>query len=244
MAVTRIGNRKIDEIRKTEIITNFLRHPLGSVLIKVGNTRVICSASVEERVPHWMRKQNVKGGWLTAEYGMLPSSTNERFRREATGGKQGGRTVEIQRLIGRALRAAVDLKKLDGITISLDCDVIDADGGTRCASITGACVALQLAVEKLLKQGKLKSSPIIQSLAAVSVGIKDGTPILDLNYEEDSTAEVDMNIIMTESGEFVEIQGTAEGNTFSESQLHDMLKLGRKGTEELFKIQKSILNQN
>ena len=216
-------------------------HPAGSVLIEIGKTRVICAASVRNSVPRWMREQNVTGGWLTAEYQMLPSSTTERNAREASLGKPSGRTQEIQRLIGRSLRSVIDLKKIGARTIQLDCDVIDADGGTRCASITGASVALNMALRKLFKEGAISSWPMSQHVAAVSAGIVDGEMLLDLSYSEDSSADVDMNVVVTESGELVEIQGTAEGRTFSQQQMHDMLKLTVDGAAELNKQQKKSI---
>ncbi|MDR1452987.1 MAG: ribonuclease PH, partial [Candidatus Margulisbacteria bacterium] len=207
----RPDKRKNNEIRKAEITPNFTKNAAGSALITMGETKVICTASVEEKVPPFLRGQGQ--GWLTAEYGMLPGATNERVARDRY--KVGGRTMEIQRLIGRALRAAIDLKKLGEITITLDCDVIQADGGTRTASISGAFVALRLAVNKLLAGGKILIDPIVDSVAAVSAGIVDGEPRLDLMYLEDSAAEVDLNVIMTGSGQLVEVQGTGEHGTFT-----------------------------
>ena len=195
--------------------------------------------TLEAGVPPWMRAQKVPGGWLTCEYGMLPSSTHNRMQREAARGRQSGRTLEIQRLIGRSLRAAVDLKKLGPNTIYIDCDVINADGGTRCASISGASLALNMAMKKLAK--KLKCNPVKENIAAVSVGMVNGEAVLDLNYHEDSTAEVDMNIVMTESGKFIEVQGTAEGQAFSYEEMQQMLDLGRKGCEKIFELQKKVL---
>ncbi len=206
--------------------------------IEIGGTKVLCMASIEEKVPHWMR--NTKKGWVTAEYAMLPRSTHTRIRRERPNAS--GRTMEIQRLIGRSLRAVVDMKKLGERQIFLDCDVLQADGGTRCASITGAYVALNLACKKLVSTGKLKGSPIISDVAAISVGIIEGTPLLDLKYEEDSNADVDMNIVCTGTGKFIEIQGTAEQAPFDREQMNEMLKLGEKGVKELFEIQRKILN--
>ena len=234
----REDGRKNDELRKIKIFADYLKHPTGSVLIEFGSTRVICCATIADEVPGWMRAQNVKGGWITSEYQLLPTSTGERVKRERKG--VSGRTQEIQRLIGRSLRAACDLEKIPGKTIYIDCDVIDADGGTRCASISGSMVALNIAVKKLLSTGKLKENPIKTNIAAISVGILKDTPILDLCYLEDSKAEVDMNIIMTEEGEFVEVQGTAEGKTFSREQMDAMLNLAIKGNNEIFKMQKSI----
>ena len=233
----RVDGRAAGQLRKVEIIPNFLRNPTGSALIEFGMTRVICSAMIAEEVPPWMRAQKVPGGWLTAEYQLLPSSTPERTRRERDKGT-GGRTHEIQRLIGRSLRACCDLKKLGERTIYIDCDVIDADGGTRCASITGGMVALRLAVSKLLYDGSLKEDPIHCDVAAVSAGLLAGVPFLDLCYEEDVAADVDMNVVMTNKGEFVEVQGTAEGNPFDRSKMDAMLDMAVAGINELFKLQK------
>jgi len=216
---------------------NFTKHAAGSVLVSFGDTRVICTASVEERVPPWLRGQNT--GWLTAEYGMLPGSTGSRNGREAARGKQGGRTVEIQRLIGRSLRAVVDMNALGSRTVTVDCDVIQADGGTRTASITGGYIALVDAMDTLVKAGKLKSNPIHGQIAAVSVGIYDGTPVLDLDYAEDSQAETDMNVVMNEAGGFVEIQGTAEGHAFARSELDALLGHAEKGVGELIALQRA-----
>lgn len=237
----RLDNRKNDELREVEIIPNFQRHPAGSVLVRFGNTRVICAVSVEEGVPRWMKEQGVGGGWITGEYQMLPSATATRTEREVMRGKLSGRSAEIQRLVGRSLRAAVDLSKLPGLTFHVDCDVIDADGGTRCASITGASVALQLAAKKLLAEGKLTEWPLLSPIAAVSVGIVEGEPMLDLAYTEDSAAEVDMNVVMTAEGRFVELQGTGEEATFSEEDLGKLLGLARKGLTEIFRIQEAVL---
>jgi ribonuclease PH len=234
----RIDGRKFDELRKIKFTKDYLAHPLASALIEVGGTKVVCAVSIENRVPPWMRQQNVPGGWLTCEYGMLPASTHSRMRREASGGKQGGRTVEIQRLIGRSLRGVVDLQKIGQNTINIDCDVIDADGGTRCAGITGAATALHLA----MKKAEFKHNPVIELIAAISVGIIEGQPVLDLCYEEDCGAEVDMNIVMTESGKFVEIQGTAEENPFSRDQFNEMMNLAEKGLKEIFELQRSVIN--
>ena len=209
------------------------------MLVEFGNTRVLCNASVEERVPGFLRGKGQ--GWVTAEYGMLPRSTSERMGREAARGRQGGRTMEIQRLIGRSLRAVVDMRKLGERTITIDCDVIQADGGTRTASITGGFVALAQAVQKLLSDGLIKQNPLTGSVASVSVGIYKGTPILDLDYAEDSNAETDMNVVMTDSGLFIEVQGTAEGHPFSEDEMQQMLGLARKGITELCDRQKAVL---
>ena len=222
--------------RKTKITRNYLLHAEGSVLIETGNTKVICTASVQEGVPPFLTDSGK--GWITAEYGMLPRSTETRMSREATRGKISGRTAEIQRLIGRSLRAVVDLTLLEGYTIQIDCDVIQADGGTRTASITGACVALNDAFEKMLADGKIEKDPLRERIAAISVGIVDGEPVLDLSYEQDSRAEVDMNVVMTESGKFVEIQGTAEEKPFSNEQLNAMLRLAKQGIKQLIKKQK------
>lgn len=235
--MSRIDGRAADELRPWIITPNFLRHPAGSVLIACGNTREIAAATCENKVPQWMKNQKVPGGWLTCEYGMLPSATGERTKREASAGKQGGRTVEIQRLIGRSLRMAVDLDLLTERTITVDCDVIDADGGTRCAGITGAAVAVALACKKL----NLSPSPFKELVAAVSVGIIDGVPMLDLCYEEDSRADVDMNVVMTESGRIIEIQGTAEENPFDRKQLNELLDLAEHGLKQIFAIQREVL---
>lgn len=228
------------KIRPVKITTNYITHPEGSVLIEVGNTKVICNASIEDRVPPFMRGQNK--GWITAEYSMLPRATEQRNIRESSRGKVGGRTMEIQRLIGRALRSVVNLDKLGERTVWIDCDVIQADGGTRTASITGAFVALVLACGKLLEEEKVSQLPISDYLAAISIGVlADGEIVLDLNYEEDSTAAVDMNVVMTGAGEFVEIQGTGEEGTFSYNELEKMLAAAKSGIEELFTIQKEAL---
>ena len=239
----RKDGRKLDMIRPVKITPGFLSHPAGSVLMEMGGTRVLCAATFEPGVPPWMRAQNVSGGWLTCEYGLLPASTHTRSSREASKGKQSGRTQEIQRLIGRSLRSIVDLEKLGPNTFHIDCDVIDADGGTRCASITGACAALALACEKLLKEGVLEQSPMKELAAAVSIGIKNGEFLLDLCYEEDSSADVDMNIVMTSSGRLIEVQGTAEEVPFSRADMNSMLDLAEKGLQELFAVQKSVLGK-
>lgn len=237
----RPDNRKNDEQRAVRIQPEFQKHPTASVLIEVGRTRVICAASVKDSVPRWMREQNVGGGWLTAEYQMLPTATPDRNMRESSRGQVSGRTQEIQRLIGRSLRCVVDLEKLGPRTIQVDCDVIDADGGTRCASITGASVALNMALRNLFLDGKISQWPMREHIAAASVGVVGGETVLDLSYAEDSTADVDMNIVMTESGGIVELQGTAEGNPFSEEQAYQMLNLGRKGIKELNDYQKQTI---
>ncbi len=238
----RFDGRTADQFRKVKITKNYLEHPTASVLMEIGKTKVICSASIEKGVPGWMRAQRVAGGWLTAEYGMLPSSTHSRMRRESTSGKQGGRTVEIQRLIGRSLRSVVDLKALGQNTIYLDCDVIDADGGTRCASITGASVALQMALKKLFPRQDPKKPIMREGISAISVGIVAGKPVLDLCYEEDSKADVDMNVIMTDSGKFVEIQGTAEEQPFSYEEMEQMFGLARNGLKKICEIQKEAVS--
>lgn len=235
----RPSGRQTDQLREVSIERNFTCHAEGSVLVSFGNTRVICTASVEPGVPRFMRGQG--RGWITAEYGMLPRSTGSRMGREASRGKQGGRTVEIQRLIGRSLRAAVDMEKLGEHTITIDCDVIQADGGTRTASITGACVALVDAFNHLQREKGLKEDPLRQMVAAVSVGIYQGVPVLDLDYPEDSVADTDLNVIMGESGGFIEVQGTAEGAPFARSELDGMLSLAEKGIEELVTLQKAAL---
>lgn len=237
---TRPDGRKPDELRSVKIQADFAPAALGSVLIQMGNTRVVCAVSVDEDVPRWMKTGKETGGWLTAEYSMLPYSSRERVRREASAGKQSGRTQEIQRLIGRSLRAVIDLDKLGQRTLWVDCDVLQADGGTRTAAITGSFVALRMAVEKLMADGKLLENPIREAVAAVSVGVVDKISVLDLCYVEDVAAAVDMNLVMTSSGRFVEVQGTAEDKPFSGDSLEEMLKLGRKGIKQLLKIQDSL----
>lgn len=237
----RVDGRDADQLRRIWFNRYYLKHPLASVLIEMGGTKVICAVSMENNVPPWMRAQNVPGGWITSEYSMLPASTHQRSNREAARGKQSGRTMEIQRLIGRSLRSVVDLKALGANTFYVDCDVIDADGGTRCASITGAAVALRLAFNKLLAKKRLKKDPMQEMVAAISVGMVKGEPILDLCYEEDSTADVDMNVIMTESGKFVEIQGCAEETPFSYDEMQSMLDLARGGLNTIFNLQKKVL---
>jgi ribonuclease PH len=238
MSITRIDDRAFDQLRQAKITPNFMPNAEGSALIEMGNTKVICTASIEEKVPMFMRNQG--RGWVTAEYAMLPRATNTRTQRE-TGVRVSGRSQEIQRLIGRSLRAVIDDKLLGERQIFIDCDVLQADGGTRCASITGACVALALAVKYLLKNGKIKKNPLISEVAAVSVGIVKGVAVLDLNYEEDSTAEVDMNVVCTGSGKFIELQGTAEREPFSKEQMDEMLALAEKGINQLFTIQRYAL---
>ena len=227
----RPSGRTPEQMRPVAFLRDYTIHAEGSVLVSFGDTRVICTASVDDRQPRWMKETN--RGWITAEYGMLPRSTHERMGREAARGRQGGRTMEIQRLIGRALRAAVDLEKLGPRTVTLDCDVIQADGGTRTASISGAFVALRDAIDKMLADGRLTEDPIQQNVASVSVGIYQGTPILDLDYKEDSNAETDMNVVMDASGRFIEVQGTAEGAPFSDEQMRAMLDLAHKGIREI-----------
>ncbi len=235
----RPSGRQPDQLREVSITRNYTKHAEGSVLVEFGDTKVICTASVEERIPSFLR--GTGEGWVTAEYGMLPRSTGSRMGREAARGKQGGRTMEIQRLIGRSLRAAIDLKALGERSITIDCDVIQADGGTRTASITGAFVALQDAINHLIKNKKLKKSPLFGQVASVSVGIFDGTPVLDLDYAEDSTAETDMNIVMNDAGAYIELQGTAEGHAFRADELQSMLDLAKKGIEELMEKQQAAL---
>jgi ribonuclease PH len=237
----RIDKRQKQQIRPVKITRNYLKHAEGSVLIEMGDTKVICTASLEDRVPPFLKGSGQ--GWITSEYGMLPRSTETRKPRDATKGKVDGRTMEIQRLIGRALRSVVDLKKLGEMTIYIDCDVIQADGGTRTASITGAFVALMDALNKLLQNGKISAIPIKSFVAAISVGVKDGEVLVDLNYAEDSTCQVDMNIIMTEDGQLVEIQGTGEESPFSKAQLAEMLQAGEAGIQELITLQKQSLGE-
>ena len=234
--LARSGNRAADQLRPVRITRGYTVHAEGSVLIEFGATKVLCTASVEEKVPP--HKRGSGEGWVTAEYGMLPRATHTRSDREAARGKQSGRTQEIQRLIGRSLRAVFDLKLLGERTLQLDCDVIQADGGTRTASITGAFVAAQDAVNKLMAQGKLATSPIIASVAAISVGIVQGTPLLDLEYTEDSACDTDMNVVMTGAGHFVEVQGTAEGAAFSRAEMDALLTLAEKGIGELMLMQR------
>lgn len=237
----RPSQRQPDQLRAIRITRHYTKHAEGSVLIECGDTKVICTASVEERVPP--HKKGSGEGWVTAEYGMLPRSTGERMSREATKGKQSGRTQEIQRLIGRSLRAVVDLKKLGERTITLDCDVIQADGGTRTASITGAYVALHDAVRVLMQKGLVKENPLRDSVAAISVGIFQGTPVLDLDYVEDSACDTDMNVVMLGSGHFVEVQGTAEGHPFSREEMETLLELAKNGIAQLSDLQRKALAQ-
>ncbi|GJL70880.1 MAG: ribonuclease PH [Nitrosomonas sp.] len=235
----RNGNRKPDQVRPVAMTRHYIKHADGSVLIAYGDTQVICTASIKEQVPPFLRDKGQ--GWLTAEYGMLPCSTNERMQREAARGKQSGRTMEIQRLIGRALRAVVDLKKLGERTIQIDCDVIQADGGTRTASITGAFVALHDAVQKLLNQQLIGTTPIRDHVAAISAGVYQGVPILDLDYQEDSSCGTDMNVVMTGEMGLVEVQGTAEGQPFSRQELDAMLDMSQRGIQALVALQKETL---
>jgi ribonuclease PH len=236
----RPSGRAADELRKTVIERNYTRHAEGSVLISCGGTRVLCTASVEERVPLFLRGRGE--GWVTAEYGMLPRSTGSRMAREAARGKQGGRTLEIQRLIGRSLRAVVDRSALGERTVTLDCDVLQADGGTRTASVTGAYVALVDACRWLQRQGLITENPIHGQVAAVSVGIYENVPVLDLDYPEDSAAETDMNVVMNDGGAYIELQGTAEGHAFRRSELDEMLALADKGIGELMACQEEALD--
>lgn len=235
----RVDGRLPTELRPVVMHPGFIRQALGSVLAEAGNTRVICTASLEETVPPFL--EDTGKGWLTAEYSMLPGSSPQRIQREAARGRLGGRTHEIQRLIGRSLRSVVDLTKLGPRTVWIDCDVIEADGGTRTLSITGAYVALALAVRRLLENGVLEENPIVGAVAAVSVGLVDGTPMLDLCYAEDSRAEVDMNFVMTDSGRFVEVQGTAEGHPFDRATLEQLMDLAWSGIQRLLDIQKQVL---
>ena len=235
----RPSGRAPEDLRKIEITCGYTKHAEGSVLVEFGDTRVLCNASVENRVPRFLK--GTGNGWITAEYGMLPRSTHERMGREAARGKQGGRTLEIQRLIGRSLRAAVDLKAVGERTITIDCDVIQADGGTRTASVTGGFVALSLAVAELIKSRQIKSNPIHGQVASVSVGIFNGVAILDLDYREDSSAETDMNVVMNDAGAFIEVQGTAEGHAFRKNELDTMLTLAEKGIQRLMGLQRSAL---
>jgi len=235
----RPSGRALDQLRDVKITRQFTKHAEGSVLVEFGGTKVICTASVDESVPRFLKGQGK--GWITAEYGMLPRSTGSRMDREAARGKQSGRTQEIQRLIGRALRASTDLTKLGENTINIDCDVIQADGGTRTASITGACVAMVDAFTFLQQKGAIKTSPLKHFIASVSVGIYKDLPVLDLDYDEDSTAETDMNVVMTEHGQFIEIQGTAEGETFSRNESNALLDLAEKGILQLVALQKAAL---
>ncbi|KVD08716.1 ribonuclease PH [Burkholderia ubonensis] len=238
-STSRPSGRRADELRKVALTRHYTKHAEGSVLVEFGDTKVICTASVAERVPEFLRERGQ--GWLTAEYGMLPRATHTRSDREAARGKQTGRTQEIQRLIGRALRAVFDLEALGPRTIHIDCDVIQADGGTRTASITGAFVAAHDAVSKLIATGKLARSPITDHVAAISVGVFEGTPVLDLDYPEDSRCDTDMNVVMTGAGGFVEVQGTAEGVPFSRDEMNALLDLAQSGIGQLVRLQKDAL---
>jgi len=235
----RPSERAADQMRQVTLTRHYTKHAEGSVLVEFGDTKVICTVSVEAGVPRFLRGSGQ--GWITAEYGMLPRSTGSRMQRESSKGKQGGRTLEIQRLIGRSLRAAVDLKTLGENTLYIDCDVIQADGGTRTASITGACVALVDALRAMKQRGAIKKVPEVQMIAAISVGIYQGVPVLDLDYPEDSAADTDLNVVMTDKGGFIEVQGTAEAAPFSTEDLNAMLTLARKGTDELFALQRAAL---
>jgi len=235
----RPSGRQPNDLRNVSITRNYTKHAEGSVLVEFGDTKVLCTASVEEKVPGFLRGKNE--GWITAEYGMLPRSTGSRMGREAARGKQGGRTMEIQRLIGRSLRAAVDLTAIGERSITIDCDVIQADGGTRTASITGAYFALQDAISYLLKNKKIKKNPLYGQIASVSVGIYQGTPVLDLDYDEDSSAETDMNVVMNDAGAYIELQGTAEGHAFHADELQAMLGLASEGIETLMEKQREAL---
>ncbi len=235
----RPSNRQNNELREVKFTRNFTKHAEGSVLVEFGNTKVICTASVEEKVPHFLRGK--KQGWVTAEYGMLPRSTNTRMQREASKGKQSGRTMEIQRLIARSLRGVVDLKQLGEIMITIDCDVIQADGGTRTASINGGFIALADCIRYLIENQKTTTNPLIGQVAAISVGIFNDEPVLDLDYIEDSNAQTDMNVVMNESKNIIEIQGTAENGTFSRDELNQMIDLAEKGIEEITIKQREVL---
>lgn len=239
--MNRPDGRQPDQLRDISFIPNVAAHATGSVLVSFGNTRVICAATVEEDVPRWMRVQRVDGGWLTAEYAMLPYSTLDRKARDISKGKLDGRSSEIQRLIGRALRSVVDLKKIGQRTVWVDCDVLQADGGTRTASITGGCVAVAIAFNRLFSQGKIKDFPLKKLVAAVSAGVYQETPLLDLNYEEDRDAAVDFNVVMTESGEFVEIQGSGEEAVFSSAEMNSMLDLSKQGIERIVTLQREAI---
>ncbi|MFT5468226.1 MAG: ribonuclease PH [Verrucomicrobiales bacterium] len=239
----RADKRAYNELRPVTFQAGIAPHSTGSVLVSFGDTKVICSAMIEERVPGWMKYQNVSGGWLTAEYNMLPYSTLDRKQRDSSRGKVDGRSTEIQRLIGRSLRAVVDLKALGQRTIWIDCDVLQADGGTRTASITGGCVAAAIAFNRLLADGKIKKSPLKQLLAAVSAGVVNESPLLDLCYTEDRDASVDFNVVMTDKLDFVELQGSGEEAVFTPAQLTDMLDLAKKGVEELIEAQRKAIGE-
>jgi len=235
----RPSGREASQMREFQFVTDFTKHAEGSVLVSFGDTQVLCNASIEDRVPAWMR--NTGRGWVTGEYGMLPRATHTRSGREASRGKQGGRTLEIQRLIGRSLRAVTDLDALGERSVMLDCDVIQADGGTRTASISGAYVALAIAMQRLQKSGRMKTDPLHGQVAAISVGIYRGTPVLDLDYAEDSEAETDMNIVMNDAGRFIEVQGTAEGHAFTDDEFNAMIRLARGGIEDIIVAQNKAI---
>ena len=241
VSASRADGRQPDELRPLRFQNNIAPYATGSTLIEWGNTRVVCGVTVEEIVPRWMKEQNVPGGWITAEYSMLPYSTLQRKARDSTKGRIDGRSQEIQRLIGRAMRAAIDLEKIGPRTIWVDCDVLQADGGTRTAAITGAFVALSVAVRRMIAESKLKENPMLHAVAAVSVGIVSGQPLLDLCYTEDVAASVDFNLVMNSAGEFIELQGTGEEATFSEAQLNELLSVGKAGIRELLKAQRAAL---
>ena len=237
----REDSREVDNIRKVNVIRNYTIHAEGSVLISFGNTKVICTASVSDKVPPFLRGQGK--GWITAEYSMLPRATGERTQRESVKGKLSGRTMEIQRLIGRSLRSCIDLDKLGERTITIDCDVIQADGGTRTASITGGYIALAMAVERMVRNGELAENPLISKVAAISVGIVSGIPMIDLKYSEDSAAEVDMNVVMNDKGEFIEVQGTGEEATYTRAELNELLDLAEAAINQLLDIQAKTLHE-
>lgn len=239
--MTRPDKRQNDELRPISFEHGIAPHATGSVLVSFGNTRVICAATIQEDVPRWMKFQKVSGGWLTAEYNMLPYSTHDRKQRDIAKGRLDGRSSEIQRLIGRSLRAVVDLKALGQRTVWVDCDVLQADGGTRTASITGGCVAVAIALNKLISEGKIKTFPMKKLVAGISAGIYRDTPVLDLNYPEDKDASVDFNVVMTEDLDFVELQGSGEENTFSSDQMTAMLELAKKGITEITGLQKQAI---
>ena len=238
----RFQQRATDQLRAISLVRHYTKHAEGSVLVKFGDTHVLCNASVVKGRPRWLREQGKEHGWVTAEYGMLPRSTHERMRREASTGKQSGRTLEIQRLIARSLRTAVDLQQLGDYTITVDCDVLQADGGTRTAAITGACVALYDALQQMQRSKKIAGNAFRQFIAAISVGIHQDEILLDLDYTEDCTAETDMNIVMAEDGSFIEVQGTAEGKTFSATELQTMLQTATDGITQLIQLQKAALD--
>ena len=242
MSAPRADGRSPAQLRPIRFQNHIAPHATGSTLIEWGNTRVICGVTVEDSVPRWMKEQSVSGGWITAEYSMLPYSTLQRKQRDITKGKIDGRSQEIQRLIGRAMRAAIDLEKLGARTIWIDCDVLQADGGTRTAAITGAYVALSLAVKKMISEGKLAASPMLKAVAAVSIGIVNDQALLDLCYTEDVAASVDLNLVMNAAGDFIELQGTGEEATFSEAQLAEMLALGRAGIADLLALQQAAIS--